>query len=172
MGRDKASTLIEGEPIGVRIARLLVEAGYSLTVLGQLASTDFDQIPDAEPHSGPLTAIASFDPHAKCFFLCSCDIPLFDPRIVTFLSERIGESDAAVPEISGRLQPLCALYSSRTLSEARSLVESGERRVMEWIGSLNVQVVHEDDLRDSRLDPRCVLGANTPAELSALLHQQ
>jgi len=172
MGTDKGALLIDGEPMGVRIARSLKEHGYGVTVLGNIPSADFRQLPDADPFAGPLVAISNFHPVGDCVFVCSCDIPLFDARLVETLFNGIDDFDAAIPSIDGRLQPLCALYTSRSLKIAHDLAAEGERRVMAWVHRLRFREVGESTLAKYGLDPRCVLGANTPEELDALLHQQ
>lgn len=172
MGTDKGALLIDGEPMGVRIARSLTEHGYGVTVLGNIPSADFPQLPDADPFSGPLVAISDFQPVREWVFVCSCDIPLFDARLVEALFDGIDDYDAAIPSIDGRLQPLCALYTTRSVKIAHDLAVEGERRVMAWVQRLRFLEVNESTLAKYGLDPRCVLGANTPEELEALLRKQ
>lgn len=158
--------------MGVRIARSLEERGYDVTILGSIPSDGFRQLPDADPFAGPLVAVSNFQPDRDFVFVCSCDIPLFDSRLVETLVNRIADFDATIPSIDGRLQPLCALYTAESLRTANELVLDGERRVMAWIRRLRYLEVGESSLTESGLDPRCVIGANTPEELDALLHQQ
>lgn len=171
MGADKASVMIEGEGMGVRIARKLSEAGYRVTILGDFPDDSYVSIPDREPHAGPLVALSGFVPSGEFVFVCSCDIPLFDAGIVAFLRRAIGDADAAMPIVNGRQQFLCALYRASCFGRARELVECRERQLRAWVAGLIVRPILVEEIAAEGLDPRCVVGANTPAELAALLGQ-
>lgn len=158
MGVDKAHILIEGEPIGHRIARLIASVGVPVTVLGREPIVGFEFLEDAEDFEGPLVALSRFQPSREFVFVCSCDLPGFHPGLAGLLAQEIGPKDAAIPVVGGRLQPLCALYRAVSLVGARRLVEMGERRVMRWIDSLEVQSV-------TLPDERWAVNVNTPADL-------
>ncbi|MFI5385343.1 MAG: molybdenum cofactor guanylyltransferase [Fimbriimonadales bacterium] len=158
MGEDKSRLLVDGEPMAVRIARLLAGRGIRVTVSGVEALEGRAFLPDREQHGGPLLALSRFEPSSELVFIVSCDVPGFDPAVVEILADHLGDSDAAVPELEGRLQPLCALYRSSALKVAEKLVHGGERRVMTWLERLRVVVV-------SDIDPVWVSNVNTPADL-------
>jgi molybdopterin-guanine dinucleotide biosynthesis protein A len=172
MGADKGSLLVGGQPILNRTAGLLAEHGCPVTVLGGHPVVGYAHQADLFPDSGPLEALRGFIPQAALVLVVSCDIPLFDPRLVVALRERIGDADAAVPEVSDRLQPLCSLYTCGAFDELRTRVPLDERRVMAWIGFLRVRPVAEHELASTGIDPRCVVGVNTPEELRTLLISQ
>lgn len=171
MGADKAALLVSGGPMGVRIARRLSEAGYEVTVLGSLSGASFREVADRFPGSGPLAALSSFQPQAEFVFVSSCDIPLFDAAVVKLLLNAIGDADAAIPVVQGRLQYLCGLYRSSSFRVLPELVASGERRLGAWVNGLRTRLLSEDEISSQGLDPRCVMGANTPEELAALLEE-
>lgn len=159
MGQDKASMQVEGEPIVRRIERLLAEVNIPSTILGP------GGIEDDEAGAGPLAALASYQASRSWVFVISCDIPRFDARVVVLYSSLAEGFDAVIPNVHGRLQPLCALYRADALSQAKTLSELGERRVMTWVETLKANPVN---LNEHSYDERCVQGANSPEEWQAL----
>lgn len=158
MGTDKAKLIVDGEPLAARIARLLGEAGVSVTVLGREPLAGHGFVMDEEEFGGPLRSLADFTPSAPFVFVVSCDLPGFDASIAGALSSQIDGYDAAVPELDGRLQPLCALYRVSAFASIPALVESGERRMMRWLDSLSVNVVAD-------VKPDWIRNVNTPGDL-------
>ena len=163
MGFDKSKLQIAGEESALRIARLLKEIGLKVTIFGP------DGQADVMPNSGPLAALANYIPKTKWVFVASCDLPLFDVKIVLELKKWIESYDAALPVIDGRAQPFCGLYSQSAISKAAEFDAIGETRVMKWIDSLNVKFINQETISASGLNPDCVRGANTPEEWSSLV---
>lgn len=163
MGEDKASLMVGGVALGERVASQLQTCCDKVTVIGRDAITGFFFIEDSEEYAGPLVALASFSPSADLVIVASCDLPLFEASIVHQLLERLGSHDAAVPEVEGRLQPLCALYRSSSFGFARSLASQGERRVMTWVNKLDMVVVSDLTAQDA------ARSVNTKEELARLL---
>lgn len=158
MGTDKAKLLVEGEPLGQRIARLLTERGIPVTVCGRepLAGYAFQE--DEAELAGPLAAISLFEPTRELVFVASCDLVGFDSGVVDILADRIGGKEAAVPTDGERLQPLCALYRSSAFRKAAELAAQGEVRVMAWLRELEVVEV-------SGVPSEWIRNVNTPADL-------
>jgi molybdopterin-guanine dinucleotide biosynthesis protein A len=112
-------------------------------------------------------------------FVASCDLVRFDARVVDVLQGAILKSPwpgpiasrhcAAVPEIDGRLQPLCALYTKSAIGEAATALARGAHRITEMMETIEVFPVYEGAFLSSGVNPRAVLGANTPDELRTLL---
>lgn len=162
MGEDKAGLRIGGEALAARIVRLLREAGIPGTVLGLVPIDGADFQADPEPHAGPLAALAGFRPTREFVFVCSCDLPGFDPALVARLEQSIGARDAAIPTREGRPQPLCALYRASALAAASRLHGGGEKRIMKWIEQI-------DAIEVDGIDPRWTQNVNTPDDLVEFL---
>lgn len=147
MGQDKAKLRVDGEPLAQRIARLLTEAGITVTVLGREQLPGYLFLADVEEFSGPLVALSRFIPSADFVFVCSCDLPGLAPALVAELRGAIGEHEAAIPVVRGRMQPLCGIYRSHALRKAAGLAATGEKRIMRWVESLDaLQVQPSDEL--------------------------
>lgn len=159
MGRDKATLPVGGTAMGLRIAAALRDAGLPVTILGREPLEGFLFQPDATDYEGPLAALRAFTPSRSAVFVAACDMPGFDPRIVPLLQAHLGESDAAIPLLGERLQPLCALYARAAWAKLRSQELQEARSVMRWIDALAVVEVA------SGFDAAWVRGANTPDEM-------
>ncbi len=158
MGKDKASILIEGEPLADRIARLIGSLGIPITVLGRSPISAHGFLADPEEFAGPLAALARFKPTREFIFVSSCDIPGFNAQIIQDLSKSIGSHQAAVCVVDHRLQPLCSLYRADAFPIANLLVQQGEHRVMKWLDQLQA-VTH------APADPDWARNVNYPEEL-------
>lgn len=168
MGAPKAELLVEGMPVSHRIVRELSKVVAKITVLGKSPLEGCEFLADAEEFEGPLVALSRFRPSAEFVFVSSCDLPLFDGRLVGELLGRMGEEDAVIPEYGGRLQPLCALYRARVFGAVHDLTSMGERRMTVWLDRISVQEVAQSSLTFSK----AVASANTPEEWADLLSQE
>lgn len=167
MGFDKAAMLVEGKPLAARQAERLIQAGWPVTVLGGEPIDGCSFVRDSELYAGPLAALSHFTPVAEFIFVLSCDVPLFTAAVVEQFVAEIGDYDAVVPVLSGRDQPLCALYSRAAWHSLPAALASG--RVMDWISLLNVRRLDGDGLAALGLRPEWVTGVNTPEDLATLL---
>lgn len=166
MGQDKAKLPIDGIPQAERIVRQFQDAGIPVTVLGREPIAGAQFIKDQAEFGGPIAALSAFRPTASLVFVASCDLPRFDVRIVDFLQERMGQSDACTPQVDGFRQPLCALYANRAFVKLQTLED---QCAMGWLNALNTVIVPEGDLIAAGLNAVIARGANTPQELDAAL---
>ena len=169
MGFSKAKINVHGEPLGSKLARELSIAGWEPTILGREPILDYSFLADVSEYAGPLNALKRFEPAADLVFVLSCDLPLFCGEIPALLEGALGESDAVIPKLEGRIQPLCALYRAVAFDALRS-VES--QRVMDWIACLNRQEIGESELLVLTIDPQCLVGVNTPEEFARLVNKR
>jgi molybdenum cofactor guanylyltransferase len=181
MGADKATLLVEGRPMVVRVAEALAEAcalirgprgrsqeeGAYVTILGQEPMEGFAFLADIRPHEGPRSAIRAFEPRDAFVFVASCDLPLFRKEVPLRFSSLIGDFEAVIPNIGGRLQPTCALYTAGAIAKAKKNPE--ERSLLSWIDRLRCLVLNEAELG---LPAQWVQGANTREELEGLLRSE
>ena len=146
MGSDKACLLLEGQPLGERIAKRLATRAQPVTVLGRQPIAGFEFLQDSTEYSGPLSALSRFTPTCEYVFIASCDLVRFEAEIIDELLGRICNRDVALPVLNGREQPLCALYRSSALEAVGKLVVTGETRMMAWISRLGVVRIDATDL--------------------------
>lgn len=163
MGVDKAKIVIDGEPLGERLAVLLATAAEPVTVLGREPVRGAAFLADEEAYAGPLAALRRFVPTKPFVFIASCDLPTFEPILVPLLKKLIGDAEACVPIADGRLQPLCALYRSDALVK----IPGANARIMKWVEGLEVRRVEVEELITAGIEPSAVRGVNTPEDLAA-----
>lgn len=172
MGRDKSELVVDGTPMAERIAAELAEHGLSVTVLGTKPIQGCHFVGDEAAYQGPLFALARFTPGCPLCFVASCDMPGFDASLIVSLKDRIEGFDAVIPMVDGRLQPLCALYASRSWTALRELALLGERRLMRWIDSLNIAVFEEPSFHAAGLRAENYANVNTEEEMNEFFQRR
>lgn len=96
----------------------------------------------------------------------ACDMPFVSPRLLRDLADKSAGYDVFVPRHGGFLQPLCAVYSKRTLDAYREFIQAGGRRIFDVYSQVNTGYLDLDDGYHG--DPeKLFANANTPAELEA-----
>jgi molybdopterin-guanine dinucleotide biosynthesis protein A len=180
-GSDKALARLRGEPLLAHALKGLCKAGFAQVAVAakELASyapvveevahvhgVRIELLEDAHPSQTPLSGLAAAlrASRHELVFACAADMPFAaDPALIDALTSALEGHDAAVPEGSGALQPLCALWlKSRCAALADELLASprppGPRGLL-------------PRLRWARLrweDARPFLDADTPAALREL----
>lgn len=163
MGSDKAALPVDGIPMAQRIADMLSRAGVAVTILGRAPIEGFAFVADAQEFQGPVATLRAAAPSAPLAFVASCDLARFDARIVDVLAARLGDSEAAVPVVEGRLQPLCALYRQAAFDRL-----DGCQSMMSWLDRLAIREVTAEEMIAEGIQPLAVLGANTPEDFRRL----
>ncbi len=164
MGTDKASLIVDGEPLGLRIANRLSTRVERLTVLGRVPLPGYDFLEDAQEYAGPLKALSRFRISAEFVFLASCDLVRFEAELVDELRSVIGPHQAAIPVLDEREQPLCALYRASAFDHLADIERAGQSRMMAWVDAI-------DTLRiDSRQLPHgaACANVNTRSDLESI----
>jgi molybdopterin-guanine dinucleotide biosynthesis protein A len=183
-GSDKASALLRGRPllqwmvdaVTAECAPLVVvrAPGQELPALAW-APAPVLVVEDFAAEQGPVAGLISGLRAAKtaAAFVTSCDAPLLRTAVIRGLGEALGESEAAVPRVDGRAQPLLAVYRvAPALRALEAAYQSGERRLIAALAPLQTAWLDDDALR--RLDPDLASfrNANRPetlAEIEAVL---
>lgn len=172
MGTDKASLLVDGVSLGVRTAELLSNVTQKVSILGREPIEGYDFHEDTQAFAGPLLALGRYIPEARLVFVCSCDLPLFDPKLVTMLADRIESHPsvmAVVPYLDDRLQPLAAIYRAEAFGLISTVRAEGRNSMMAWLEAIWVERVEAEELLAAKVDPRSLTSADTPDLLFKLL---
>jgi molybdopterin-guanine dinucleotide biosynthesis protein A len=105
-------------------------------------------------------------------FVCSCDLPLLRHEVASALCTMLSGYDAVVPEIRGKLQPLCAVYRRSAAPFIEEQLNKGERRLTRIAAALNAYSPHDAELEQFDPDLRSFLNVNTPEDYVQLLAMQ
>jgi molybdopterin-guanine dinucleotide biosynthesis protein A len=128
-------------------------------------------IRDEVAFGGPVDALMRGLRAARheAVFACSCDLPMLRAEVARKLCSMIEGYEAAIPEIAGKLQPLCAVYSWRSLEVFTAMVDQGERRLTAAVKRLNARRIDEPELLKFDPDLTSFLNLNTPKDYERAL---
>ena len=167
MGRDKALLPIDGATMVERIATQVRAAAGNVTLIGspeKYGHLGFPVMADEVEKCGPLGGLytALRLGIAEWNLLVACDMPHVNE---TFLSELLeaaeaSDADCLVPEIDGKIDPLCAVYHRRLLGATESAISRKLFKMQDFISTLRTSYWPVADSRP-------LVNVNTPAEWSA-----
>lgn len=169
MGQDKATMRFRGRPMVSAVADRLrtcsddvyMVAKTGLGVDGERIVTDR---PDADsPLAGVATALRVA--RHSLVFVCACDMPFVDARVVRMLAERLGPHDVAVP-ITDRPEPLHAVWRSAVAPVLERALADGRWALRRVLEDLDVAEVRDWNILDP--EGRSFLNLNTPTDFERL----
>ncbi len=176
MGEDKARLPYVGTTLLAHVIETLRLLTPSIVVVMDQAGkyalppdvqVAVDLFPNAGPLGGLVTGLTAVEDGYH--FVVACDMPHLHPALLSLLYEAADGFDAAVPEVEGRCEPLCAVYHRRCVDRLRDALERGERAVHRALRSLAVNRVGEETLRRADPDLRSLQNLNTPADYRACI---
>lgn len=135
MGRDKAWLELGGTTLIARVVAALRPVTEQVTVIAnrpEYAWLNLPVVADRQPGIGPLEAIrtALANSRQPRVVLAGCDLPFVTTQLFAYLLAMGGDAQAVVPlDDGGRLEPLCAVYSTTALNAVSELIAKGERKV-------------------------------------------
>ncbi len=133
-GSDKARAVLEGEPLILRVRRMLAAHASGVSVVADAADKYADlglrTIADLRPGHGPLAglqaALDDLQDGQRWLLLCPCDAVVIEPDWVRRLLDGRDDNACAVAfrDRENRWQPMPALYASGALPQVnRNLVD-------------------------------------------------
>ena len=170
MGTDKARLLLGGESLAARAVHTLESMLGKVVVvsrrMGDHADLGVSEVVDRMPGTGPLAGIHAALEHAagRPVFALACDLPAVGPELVRHLLRvssgvfgEIAVARAVIPTLQGVTQPLCGLYSALCRAEIEIWLKRGDRRVLDFLGTVDTLRVelgpelpfYRDDLLDN-----------------------
>jgi len=144
MGRDKALLPMRGSTLLQQVAREVLAAAGSVTVIGppeRYQGLGLTVVSDLNPGQGPLGGIhtALSVTTADWNLIVACDMP--DIK-ASFLAELLSNAEASgadclIPQnAGGRREPLCGVYHRRCLARIASAADAGIRKVTDGLQGL------------------------------------
>lgn len=173
MGRDKASLPFGGTSLVTWVARRIGQVCAEVIVVARdaadCAGCGAKVISDRWPGWGPLAGLATGLEVVTTRYaaVIACDLPFVEPALLLGLAglARAGW-DAIVPSVSGRAQPLCAVYGRTVGHPAEAILRGGARSLHDLLAapSLRVCQVPEWTLREWDPALRSFDNINTPED--------
>lgn len=167
----KAFIKVKGEPIIER--NLTVMNGLfkdTLIVTNQPDLYSHLGVPllgDVHNIRGPMTGIftALLNSNDPWIFISACDMPFISRELINYMHSQRSGSDAVVPSIKGKAEPLFAFYSRRLLSSMEKTLLSGRRGLKDFLKTKKVKYISAGEVK--RFDPgaRSFINLNTPQDV-------
>lgn len=149
-GEDKGLYRYKGKPLVMHAVEILREICTIVRVSTNrqqpYRSLGLHTICDVRQGGGPLVGIYTALSQAKEDLLAviPCDTPHVAPDLYTALLNHAGENDAVLPSHKGCLEPACAIYHKRCLSEMEQAIQRKQYKILEALKNVNVNIVRVD----------------------------
>jgi len=169
MGQDKALLPWKGATLIESVAREVFLAAGNVTLIGSVqlyGKLGFPVIPDQIAGYGPMGGL-----HAALRLgvadwnvLVACDMPEVTRQLLEELlaAAEVSGRDALVPETTGGLEPLCAVYHARLLPAVESAIQSKHLKMHDFVSTIQARLWPAPDASLFR-------NVNTPEQLT---HEQ
>jgi molybdopterin-guanine dinucleotide biosynthesis protein A len=169
MGKPKPNLAFAGTTFLDRVAAAARPVFDKVLAVQRPGGPAIDSLPTIYelPHElqAPVFGVwrALQDAKGRCFVL-AIDYPLLTSDVLRYLAGRATQSAAAmvVPRWNGKLQMLCAAYSSSMLPQFAPRVASGQLNLRGLTEDL--EIIDENELR-ARFPGEPLMNVNTPEEL-------
>lgn len=102
-------------------------------------------------------------------FVTACDHPFICPGLIRHLFRTVVGVDAAVPEVNGRLQPLCAVYARSALDGIAARLDARKMSIKDALATLQTTVVPESTCREFDRALRCFDNVNSRRDYAEAL---
>jgi len=186
MGQPKATLRLGGMTLIERTVAELACAFDDIVVVAAPAAEAMELpalgaatiVRDDDAYQGPVGALARGLRAARreLAFACSCDLPMLRCEVAGWLMSLIGDRDAVIPQVDGRLQPLHAVYRRRCSGALDAMLARGEHRLSAIADAVNSRIstliVSEAEYRRADPDALSCFNINTPEDYARALRQR
>lgn len=174
-GQNKALLQLEQQTFLSRLEKALSdfpEKLISLQDASWLGASPFTPILDEVTDRGPLEGIrcALASCKSDALLVVACDMPLFSEEIAKGLIQAGEEADAVIcRDSTGKLHPLCGVYSKQCLPVIDSIIAQENYRVLRIMELVPSNVF---SLEASHFSDALLSNINTPEALAALQQKE
>ena len=161
---DKSLYEFNGKPLIKHVVDAVSPVFKSVSIISndteKFSFLGLNTIPDIIPDLGPIGGIYTALTHSagKSIFAFACDTPFIDKRFIEYMTLKIKGFDIIVPSISDRYEPLHTIYSSSCLPHILKLINSGDRKIINFFDSMKLLKITEEEIR--KFDPELKLFKN------------
>ena len=189
MGRDKAWLEIAGRPMIEHVIEALKPVTSSIAIIAnneEYKRLGFPVFADTNFGVGPLEAIrtALANSPTSSVVLVGCDMPFVTSELLSFLLNIANQEQQQTPDSrlqtpdsrlqtpdlpfavaplneDGKLEPLCALYSTEALEIVSKLIASGVRKVSFFFEQISTRLVSFNEIKHLQNAPFFFENINT-----------
>ena len=115
---------------------------------------------DRKPSAGPLAGLEAglLTARSEVIFAVACDMPYVTQDVAQMAIAAARRSDAAIPRVDGRPEPVCGAYGRSALPAISEALDAGRLKMSDAISRLDVTWLEG-------LDPALFRSLNTPEDL-------
>ena len=174
MGRDKAGIELDG----VTTAKRTIDAFRPLfadifavsKTTGRFDDLGCREVADIFDEMGAMVGVLTALGEAKTdyIFVAACDMPFIDRDVVELIVSKGVGFQVALPLISGKGDPLHALYSKECFDRMLAFMKKEGKSLNRFIESLpgdQVRHISEDEIREVDPGALSLFNMNTPEDL-------
>jgi molybdopterin-guanine dinucleotide biosynthesis protein A len=178
MSTDKAFVLLDGRTLLDRALELARSVTSEVRIVGDGAkfAAFAPVVEDIFPGCGPLGGIhaALRRSTAELNLMLAVDLPFLPPQLLEFFVTRARDSEVTVTvaRLSGRLQPLCAVYRREFGDAAEQALRAGRYKIGAVIDEVRKCVVDEEELQSRGFAVEMFRNLNTPEDLASAAADQ
>jgi molybdopterin-guanine dinucleotide biosynthesis protein A len=176
MGQDKAWLRIRGVPMIEIVINALRPVTSTVAIIAnkpEYARLGLPIFADTNFGIGPIEAIrtALANSATERVLVAGCDLPFVTPDLFAFLLAGLGNPedgyDAVVPlDPEGRLEPLCAAYSTNALDAVAALIDSGQRKPSTIYDRVKTRIVPFAEIEHLHGSDLFFRNVNTPEDFA------
>jgi molybdopterin-guanine dinucleotide biosynthesis protein A len=171
-GLDKALISVDRRRILDRIYEVFIQLFDEIFLVtnspARYLEWDLNIVSDLYPLRSSLTGIHAglfyaSNPHV---FFAACDTPFLKKDLIEAIINRIEPGyDAIIPQISAGLEPLCAVYTKRSLDRIEQHLAREKLKIQLVFNKNRIKKIPEKILRES--DPELIsfININSPIDL-------
>jgi molybdopterin-guanine dinucleotide biosynthesis protein A len=172
MGQPKAWLPFGDEYLLERVVRI-VSAVADQVVVAAAGDLDLPPLPEAvirvdEEGDGSLAGMAcgleALSMKCRSALVVACDMPLLRIEFLQAICGALGEHQAAMPLVDGKLHPLVGIYRTDTAAVARLCLAEGHHRLTDFLEQLEVVRLPRSLLCPFDPDLESLTNVNTPED--------
>jgi len=149
MGRDKALLRWGSQRLVETVAATVAAVTETVTLVGQperYINLNIPCLPDLRGQFGPLAGIeaALETRQTEWNLIVGCDMPGVSVEVLNCLLNRASQTSSlcvAARDITGQIQPLCAVYHCRCLPVIQKALDEGRLKLMRVLEDLQAEYV-------------------------------
>jgi molybdopterin-guanine dinucleotide biosynthesis protein A len=125
-------------------------------------------VADIYPNKGPLSGIHAslVASETELNVITACDMPFISRDVAQFISAKLIDYDAVIPQVASKLQPLFGGYKKRIASILEEQLQKEELKLVSLLDRVNVCILVEEDFKGLALEnvQRSFFNMNNPTE--------
>lgn len=179
MGQSKAMLPFGSETLLARTVRIVSSVAspvvvvaardQQLPVLPGEVQVVYDQHEGRGPLEGLAAGLKALQGKADRVYASGCDVPLLSPAFIRRVVEQLGDHDAAVPQIEGRLHPLAAVYRLGVLTQVEGMLAQNRLKTVSLFDRIKTRVLGPEDFAEIDPEFRSLLNTNEPHDYQRAL---